>query len=425
LEYSLKESFLVLERCKSLRGVPVHLGGLWGSIFSPYGGNVFWKIPREIPYPVTTGFGSPLSADPSSEHVERAVHALAGIEHEPARPNPQKRESEMYSTAQLIKDSKPKIANPPLFGDVKEWYFPDIDCSDQESYEQFSVFSKVEYLKLMSDSPNPSFRTPLPHVMILTRIERLGAWVLDSIQYWGKAWIFLWRILSGIFSPPFRARLLFQQVAQIGFHSTFVVALIGIFTGAVLAVQGEYTLSKFGATAFTGPAVALSLIRELGPVLTALMVIGRSGSAITAELGIMKITEQVDALRSMAVDPMKYLMVPRFLAGVIAMPLLSAIFIAIGIFGGYLVAVGVLGLSSGTFVSQMVSAVGPVDVYSGFIKALVFGVIFGWISCFKGYTCSFGAIGVNKATTQSVVTSSVCILVTDYFLTSILTRVFL
>ncbi|MCI5066310.1 MlaE family lipid ABC transporter permease subunit [bacterium] len=259
----------------------------------------------------------------------------------------------------------------------------------------------------------------------LGQIERLGAWVIGSIQYWGKAWIFLWYLLKGVVTPPLRLRLVFEQIAQIGFHSTFVVALIGIFTGAVLAVQGEYTLSKFGATAFTGPAVALSLIRELGPVLTALMVIGRAGSAITAELGIMKITEQVDALRSMAVDPMKYLMVPRFIAGCIAVPLLTAIFIAVGIFGGYIVAVSVLGLSSGTFVSQMVSAVGTVDVYSGFIKACVFGFIFGWVSCFKGHTCGFGAIGVNKATTQSVVTSSVCILVTDYFLTSILTRVFL
>jgi len=257
------------------------------------------------------------------------------------------------------------------------------------------------------------------------KIAELGAYVIGSVQYWGKAWIFLWKLLVATFTPPFRLRLLLEQIAQVGFHSTFVVSLIGVFTGAVLAVQGEYTLSKFGATAFTGPAVALSLIRELGPVLTALMVIGRAGSAITAELGIMKITEQVDALKSMAVDPMKYLMVPRFLAGVIAMPLLCAIFIAVGIFGGYVVAVGVIGLSSGTFMSQMISAVGMVDVYSGFIKAIVFGFIFGWVSCFKGHTCGFGAIGVNKATTQSVVTSSVAILVTDYFLTSVLTRVFL
>src|SRR5690606_37357569 len=128
-----------------------------------------------------------------------------------------------------------------------------------------------------------------------------------------------------IFRRPFQLHLLMGQLLHIGVNSMIVISLIGLFTGAVLAVQGEYTLSKFGATAFTGPAVALSLIRELGPVLTALMVIGRAGSAITAEIGIMRITEQIDALRSMAVDPMKYLMAPRLIAGVIAMPLLTAI----------------------------------------------------------------------------------------------------
>lgn len=208
-------------------------------------------------------------------------------------------------------------------------------------------------------------------------------------------------------------------------NSTLVIALIGLFTGAVLAVQAEYTLSKFGATAFTGSAVALSLIRELGPVLTALMVIGRSGSSTTAEIGIMRITEQIDALKSMAIDPIEYLMGPRILAGTIVMPLLTALFIVVGIGGGYLVAVGLLGLSSGTFMSEMIAAVTEVDIYSGFVKSLVFGFIFSWVSCYKGYTCGFGAIGVNKATTQSVVTASVAILVVDYFLTSILTRLFL
>ena len=259
----------------------------------------------------------------------------------------------------------------------------------------------------------------------IAAIERTGAFILDVSEGWGRAWIFLARTLVAIFRPPFRFYLFLVQLLQIGVNSTLVIALIGLFTGAVLAVQGEYTLSKFGATAFTGSAVALSLIRELGPVLTALMVIGRAGSAITAEVGIMRITEQIDALQSMAVDPIKYLMVPRFLAGLIAMPLLTAIFIVIGIFGGYSVAVGLLGLSAGTFMSQMISAVSTVDVYSGMIKALVFGFIFGWVSCYKGYTCGFGAIGVNKATTQSVVTASVAVLVVDYFLTSILTRLFM
>ncbi len=255
--------------------------------------------------------------------------------------------------------------------------------------------------------------------------HNIGSKVIEFTEAWGEAWIFLWRTLLAIFSPPFRFHLFMQQMLNIGANSTFVIMLIGGFTGAVLAVQGEYSLSKFGATAFTGSAVALSLIRELGPVLTALMVIGRAGSAITAELGIMKITEQVDALRSMAVDPMKYLMAPRLLAGIVSMPLLASLFITVGIGGGYLVGVGVLGLSPGTFLSEMQASVGSIDVYSGLIKSVVFGLIFGWVCCYKGYTSGFGAVGVNRATTQSVVNASVAVLVVDYFLTSILTRVFL
>lgn len=248
---------------------------------------------------------------------------------------------------------------------------------------------------------------------------------MDSTEGWGRSWIFLFRILRLIFSLPLRLQLIIQQLYHIGVNSTLVIALIGGFTGAVLAVQGEYTLSKFGATAFTGSAVALSLIRELGPVLTALMVIGRAGSAITAEIGIMRITEQIDALRSMAVDPIKYLMVPRFVAGVIAVPLLTGIFIVVGIAGGYAVAIGLLGLGSGTFISQMTQSVSATDIYSGIIKSVFFGFIFGWVSCYKGYTCGFGAKGVNAATTQSVVTASVAVLITDYFLTSMLTRFFM
>ncbi len=255
--------------------------------------------------------------------------------------------------------------------------------------------------------------------------ELVGKTVLDVTESWGRAWMFLLRTLRAIFTPPFRFYLFLVQLLQIGVNSTLVIGLIGLFTGAVLAVQGEYTLAKFGATAYTGSAVALSLIRELGPVLTALMVIGRAGSAITAEIGIMRITEQIDALRSMAVDRIRYLMAPRLLAGLVAVPMLTAIFIVVGIGGGYVVGVGLLNLSSGTFMSQMVSAVTSTDVISGFVKSLVFGFIFGWVSCYKGYTCGFGAVGVNKATTQSVVTASVAVLVVDYFLTSVLTRVFM
>ena len=251
--------------------------------------------------------------------------------------------------------------------------------------------------------------------------ERLGKGVVDITESWGRSWIFLFRTVLAIFTPPPRIQLFLVQLYQIGVNSTLVIALIGFFTGAVLAVQGDYTLSKFGANGYVGSLVALSLIRELGPVLTALMVIGRAGSAITAEIGIMRITEQIDALKSMAVDPMKYLMAPRMLAGLIAMPILTAIFILVGIGGGYVVGVGLLNLSPGV----MICNVDIINIYSGFIKSLVFGFIFGWVSCYKGYTCGFGAVGVNKATTQAVVTASVAVLVVDYFLTSILTRIFL
>jgi phospholipid/cholesterol/gamma-HCH transport system permease protein len=260
---------------------------------------------------------------------------------------------------------------------------------------------------------------------VLSSIEKLGKLILKSLSDFGDAWVFIIDVILKIFKPPFSFSLLVQQLYYLGVQTISVVALVGGFTGAVLAVQGEYTLSKFGATAFTSSAIALSLIRELGPVLTALMFNGRAGSSMTAELGIMKITEQVDALRSMAVDPIKHLMVPRIVAGTIAVPLLTSIFNVVGIAGGYIVGVYNLGLSSGTFIYQMTQAVEGIDITSGLVKSVIFGFSVSWISCYKGWTCGYGAVGVNKATTESVVTSSVVILVMDYFLTSILTKVFL
>jgi len=258
-----------------------------------------------------------------------------------------------------------------------------------------------------------------------TSIIKIGDYVISKIAGVGSCFTFIFKVLFSALKPPYEFSQFLKQMYHVGFMSTSVVALVGGFTGAVLAVQGEYTLSKFGATAFTGSAIALSLIRELGPVLTALMVNGRAGSAMTAELGIMKITEQVDALRSMAVDPLHHLMVPRVLASLISVPLLTAMFIVVGIFGGYLVAVFSLGLPSGTFMSVMIESVTSIDVISGFVKSVVFGLIIAWIACYNGWKCGFGAVGVNAATTSAVVTSSVLILVTDYFLTSILTQIFL
>ena len=204
----------------------------------------------------------------------------------------------------------------------------------------------------------------------------------------------------------------------------FVISLVALFTGAVIAVQSEYTLSNYGSTAATSSAVALSLIRELGPVLTALMFIARAGSAMTAELGIMKITEQIDALRSMSVDPLRQLMVPRVVACIISVPLLTAIFDVAGITGGYLIGTHSLGLASGTFIEHMKAAVGETDVTSGYIKSVIFGFCIAWICCFKGWRCDFGAVGVNKATTSAVVSSAVIVLVLDYFITSVLTQLF-
>jgi len=255
-------------------------------------------------------------------------------------------------------------------------------------------------------------------------VSTVGSRVIELVSAFGRTWLFLFEVILKGLLPPYRFSLIVQQMHSIGVQSLSVIMLVGIFTGAVLAVQSVYTLTQFGATAYTGPAVALSLIRELGPVLTALMVNGRAGSAITAELGIMKITEQIDALRSMAVDPIRYLMVPRLIAGTISVPLLTAIFNCVGIAGGFVVGVGTLGLSSGTFISQMTSAVRGVDVTSGLVKSIAFGFCFAWISCYKGWNCGFGAVGVNRATTSSVVTSSVVILILDYFLTSILTQIF-
>lgn len=249
----------------------------------------------------------------------------------------------------------------------------------------------------------------------------LGGSVLSVISGFGAAWLFLGKVFLSALRPPFNFTLLIKQLYVIGVQSLSVIVLVGVFTGAVLAVQGEYTLSKFGADAFTGSAVALSLIRELGPVLTALMVNGRAGSATTAELGIMKISEQIDALRSMAIDPIHHLIVPRILAGIIAVPLLTAVFNVVGIAGGYFVSVMTLDLSSGTFISVMQQSVENIDVMSGLIKSIAFGLCVFWISCYKGWNCGFGAVGVNRATTSAVVTASSVILVLDYFLASILT----
>jgi phospholipid/cholesterol/gamma-HCH transport system permease protein len=219
---------------------------------------------------------------------------------------------------------------------------------------------------------------------------------------------------------PARPLHTFKQLHFIGARSSFVIFLTASFTGMVLGLQGYYTLAKFGSEGLLGSAVALTLIRELGPVLSALMVTGRAGSAMTAEIGIMKITEQIDALRTMALDPFKYLVSPKLLAAMIALPLLCAIFDVVGIGGGYLVGVKLLGVNPGAYFHEMEKSVEWKDVYSGILKSFSFGVIIAWVCCYKGYHAGHGAEGVSRATTSAVVMSSVLVLIWDYFLTSVL-----
>ena len=226
--------------------------------------------------------------------------------------------------------------------------------------------------------------------------------------------------LSWLVRPPFRIRLYFKQMEFIGVNSLFVVALTSLFTGMVLALQTFYAFSMFGAETLVGATVALSMTRELGPVITGLMVTGRAGSAICAEIGTMRVTEQVDALTVMAINPVQYLVRPRIGAGVIMLPLLTIISDAMGILGGYLVGVQLLDIHGGMFMNKIQEHVTLADVYNGLIKASVFGGILTLVGCYKGFYTRGGAEGVGRSTTQAVVMSSVLILVSDYFLTALM-----
>lgn len=251
-------------------------------------------------------------------------------------------------------------------------------------------------------------------------IQYVGAKAIALIEEMGNMAMFLLRTVGWLFRPPFRVFQIIKQMHFVGFKSTFVVILTAAFTGMVLALQGYYSLRKFGSEALLGSAVALSMIRELGPVLASLMVTARAGSAMTAEIGIMRITEQIDALETMAINPLQYLVTPKIVASLLCVPLLVAIFDVVGIGGGYLVGVKLLGVSGGSYWSSIESAVEWKDVYGGILKSVSFGLIVSWVCCYKGFYTRMSAEGLGKATTQSVVLAAVLILVWDYFLTSVL-----
>lgn len=261
-------------------------------------------------------------------------------------------------------------------------------------------------------------------MFIFSFLQFTGHHVIRFIQILGKMGCFLGISLYYMSFPPFLFSRIIKQIYFIGVKSIFVIALTGLFTGMVLSLQAYYVLISFGAESTLGSITALSLIRELGPVIAALMVVGRAGSAITAELGIMRMTEQIDALDAMALNPYKYLVIPNIIAAIISLPILTSIFIVIGTWGGYLVGVKLTGLAGGIYFGAIADSVVLKDLLLSLYKSLSFGLLISTICCFKGFFAGidsgFGAQGISKATTDAVVLSSVVILICDYFITSLM-----
>jgi len=258
-------------------------------------------------------------------------------------------------------------------------------------------------------------------LQVLEQLARLGRIGIGGLEQLGRAHLLLLHMLAGISALATRPRLLLSQLFSVGVLSVLIVAISGTFVGMVLGLQGYYILSQFGAEQTLGVMVAASLVRELGPVVTALLFAGRAVSALTAEIGLMKATEQLSGLEMMAVNPVKRILTPRFLAGFISMPLLAAMFSALGVMGGYFVGVGLLGVDDGAFWSQMQSKIDlNEDVLNGVIKSLVFGFVCTWIALFQGYSAVPTSEGVSRATTRTVVHSSFAVLGLDFILTALM-----
>ena len=251
-------------------------------------------------------------------------------------------------------------------------------------------------------------------------LDNFGRSVLRNVEEMGKILLLFLSVLSWMFRPPLKLRLIFKQLEFVGVKTIFVVILTGTFTGMVMALQGYYGFRMFSAESLVGSTVALGMTRELGPVLTSLMVTARAGSAMAAELGTMRVTEQIDALYVMASNPVKHLIVPRVIAGVIMVPILTIVSDFVGIIGGYFVGVIILDINAGAFVKNITRYVELDDIYNGLIKAAVFGLTLSLVGCYKGFNTTGGAEGVGRATTEAVVLASISILISDYFLTAIM-----
>lgn len=245
----------------------------------------------------------------------------------------------------------------------------------------------------------------------------VGSAVVSFARYLGELAFLVAETVQGLLHGHLRPRLVMQQILEIGFRSQPVILVTGAFTGAVFATQAYFQFHRLEMDAATGPVVSVSMFRELGPVLCGLMVAGRVGAAMSAELGTMKVTEQLDALRALGVHPVDYLVLPRFLAMLVSMPLLVAECIAIGIFSGYIVTTKILGVSEVYYLYNMLHFTGGRDVAMGLIKGVVFGILIVFISCHQGLHAKEGAVGVGRATTEAVVIGSLFILVVNFFLT--------
>jgi phospholipid/cholesterol/gamma-HCH transport system permease protein len=258
---------------------------------------------------------------------------------------------------------------------------------------------------------------------LLGILRGLGRNVNDRIWRLGFASRFFVAIFMHSGTALRRFTLTIREIYFAGVLSLIIILVSGLFVGMVLGLQGYDTLQRYGSSSALGVLVALSLVRELGPVVAALLFASRAGSAITAEIGLMKATEQLSAMEMMAVDPIARVVAPRFWAGVISMPLLAALFSAMGVFGGYLVGVKLIGVDEGSFWSQMQASVDfREDIVNGVIKSFVFGIIISWIAVFEGYDAEPTAEGVSGATTRTVVTSSLAILAADFVLTALMFR---
>jgi phospholipid/cholesterol/gamma-HCH transport system permease protein len=254
--------------------------------------------------------------------------------------------------------------------------------------------------------------------MFVKATETIGRAVRGPIEEVGRLILLLFSVLKQAVRPPYEVRNLMKQMVEIGINSLPVVLITAVFTGMVLALQSYTGFKRFGAEGLVGSVVALSMTRELGPVLCALIVTGRAGAAMAAELGTMRVTEQIDALETLATNPVKYLIVPRFLSGLIMLPSLVIVTDIVGIMGGYFVTVTLLGTSSTSYLNATWDYLEAQDIYNGLIKAAFFGAAFALISCYRGYYTTGGAEGVGRATIGAVVLSSMTILISDYFLSA-------